>query len=118
MKFKIDENLPCLIRDRLRSAGHDAVTVIDQDLGGQTDRRIAEVCTAERRILVTCDADFGNIRAYPPGSHAGVILLSARVQSVPEFDRLLEMAVRWLARESVERRLWIVEADRIRVRGD
>ena len=34
MKFKIDENLPTEAADLLRSAGHDAVTVGEQRLGG------------------------------------------------------------------------------------
>ena len=35
MKFKIDENLPREVAALLRDAGHDAMTVVDQGLGGQ-----------------------------------------------------------------------------------
>ena len=34
LKFKLDENLPTEAAEVLCSAGHDAVTVLDQSLGG------------------------------------------------------------------------------------
>jgi predicted nuclease of predicted toxin-antitoxin system len=49
MKFKLDENLPgegVLIRP---AAGHDAVTVLDQGLGGRPDPEIFKVAQAEGR---------------------------------------------------------------------
>jgi Domain of unknown function (DUF5615) len=33
MRFKIDENLPIEVAELLRAAGHDALTVLDQNLG-------------------------------------------------------------------------------------
>ncbi|MGH9319373.1 MAG: DUF5615 family PIN-like protein [Vicinamibacteria bacterium] len=35
MKFKVDENLPIELADLLNEAGHNAVTVHDEKLGGQ-----------------------------------------------------------------------------------
>ena len=40
MRFKVDENLPVEVAELLSSAGHDALTVFDQSLGGEHDRRI------------------------------------------------------------------------------
>lgn len=37
MKFKIDENLPVEVAELLRQAEHDAVTVLEQHLGGKAD---------------------------------------------------------------------------------
>jgi predicted nuclease of predicted toxin-antitoxin system len=118
VKFKVDENLPTAIRDRLRAAGYDALTVLDQALGGASDDRIARVCADEGRVLVTCDSDFGNILVYPPKAHAGIILLYAAEQSVPRFVQLVEYALHHLAKEPVGQNLWIVEKDRIRIRGE
>ena len=53
MEFKIDENLPVEIADILEAAGHDAITVLDQNLGGCEDSKVIEVCNEEKRILVT-----------------------------------------------------------------
>ncbi|HPQ42392.1 MAG TPA: DUF5615 family PIN-like protein, partial [bacterium] len=50
MRFKIDENLPIDVAFLLREEGYDAVTVIDENLGGSTDLKLIEVCRSERRI--------------------------------------------------------------------
>jgi len=47
IKFKIDENLPVEASTILTNAGHDAVTVVDQDLGGSTDLALPAVCQRE-----------------------------------------------------------------------
>jgi hypothetical protein len=31
-----------------------------------------EVCTAERRALITLDRDFGQVLRYPPAASAGI----------------------------------------------
>jgi predicted nuclease of predicted toxin-antitoxin system len=58
MKLEVDENLPVEIALSLREAGHDALTVLDQGLGGYADGHVADVCKRERRALVTLDTDF------------------------------------------------------------
>lgn len=61
MKFKIDENLPEELSQLLRDAGWDSATVVEQQLSGADDPRIADVCAAEQRILITFDRGFSNI---------------------------------------------------------
>lgn len=80
MKFKLDENLPVEAADLLWKAGHDAVTVVEQHLGGSADSDIAAVCQQEGRVLITLDRDFADIRAYPPGSFCGLIVLRLKRQ--------------------------------------
>lgn len=118
VKFKIDENLPLSVRDALRDQGHDAMTVVDQGMGGTADKTLAQACTTEARVLITCDTDFGNILTYPPAQHAGIIVLSSAEQSIPAFAGLLGSVLSALATEQINHRLWIVEKDRIRIRGD
>jgi predicted nuclease of predicted toxin-antitoxin system len=117
VKLKIDENLPSESSKLFRDAQHDAVSVQDQQLGGRPDADIAEACRAEGRILVTLDADFSNIVAYPPAHYPGIVVLRSADQSIPKLLRLVSIVVVALKTEPVERRLWIVEPDRIRVRG-
>ena len=62
MQFKVDENLPIEAAELLRDAGHDAITVHDQQMVGQPDPRIATVCQSESRAIVTLDLDFSDIR--------------------------------------------------------
>ena len=49
-----------------KRSGHDAVTVLDQRMGGKPDEAVAVVCRREKRVVVTLDKDFGDIHAYPP----------------------------------------------------
>jgi hypothetical protein len=44
VKFKLDENLPVEASMLLREAGHDALTVLDQNMGGKADQQIIELC--------------------------------------------------------------------------
>ena len=87
MKFKVDENLPLEVSTRLRDAGHDSLTVLDQQLGGTSDPHLISVCMTESRILVTLDTDFGNILAYPPDHLPGVIVIRTDDQSKPALFR-------------------------------
>ena len=41
MKFKTDENLPLQAAELLRSAGHDADSVLDEGLSGTSDPNLA-----------------------------------------------------------------------------
>lgn len=68
MKFKVDENLPLEVAAMLRDAGHDAMTVLEQGLGGHVDASIADVCKREARALVTLDLDFSSVQRTRPRS--------------------------------------------------
>lgn len=44
MRFKVDENLPVEIADVLRQQHHDAMTILEQQMAGQPDAIVAQVC--------------------------------------------------------------------------
>ncbi len=81
MKLKLDENLPASAAAILQTAGHDVDTVISEDLKGAPDPDVVAAATAAGRILVSLDRGLGDIRAYPPGSHAGIVVLRLTGQS-------------------------------------
>jgi predicted nuclease of predicted toxin-antitoxin system len=72
---KVDEDLQRAAAQMLREQGYDAVRVIDQQMGGWKDPPLWKVVQEENRFLVTADKGFADIRAYPPGTHAGILLL-------------------------------------------
>ena len=117
MKFKIDENLPVEVADLLRLAGHDAMTVREQHLVGQADPNVALVCQREERVLVTLDTDFADMRIYPPEQFSGLIVLRLRRQDKPHVLEIFTRLMRVFSSELLERHLWIVEEERIRIRG-
>jgi predicted nuclease of predicted toxin-antitoxin system len=81
VKFKLDENLPASSSDILARAGHDVDTVLGEDLAGAADRDVVAAATAAGRILISLYRGLGDIRAYPPGSHAGIVVLRLPDQS-------------------------------------
>lgn len=117
MKFKIDQNLPTEAADLLTAAGHDAVTVYKQSLGGARDERIVEVCNDENRILVTADLDLSDIRRYPPSQAPGYMVLRSPRQSKQALLDLMAKAIPMLGHRPINGRLWIIEPDRLRIRG-
>jgi predicted nuclease of predicted toxin-antitoxin system len=117
MKLKTDENLPVEVAWILREAGHDAISVLEQELGGWADPGIAGVCQAEGRVLVTLDADFADVRAYPPKSFPGILVLRMKRQDKQSILGFFPRIIRMLQLESIEGRLWIVTEERVRIRG-
>jgi len=81
VKFKLDENLPASSATILASVGHDVDTVAAEGLTGRPDRDVVIAATAAGRILISLDVGMGDIRAYPPGSHAGIVVLRVPDQS-------------------------------------
>ena len=116
MRFKLDENLPAEMADLFQRTGHDAVTVLEEQLGGISDSDLAAVCAQERRAIVTLDMDFSDIRTYRPSAYSGIVVFRLANQAR---DHILEIGARFLQRlsnTSLDGQLWIVEESRIRVR--
>jgi Uncharacterized protein conserved in bacteria len=118
VRFKVDENLPIDVAALLRSAGHDALTIFDQSLIGEDDSRILDICREEERALITMDLDFSDVRSYPPQEYFGLIVLRLHRQDKPYLIETIRRVIPFLEHEQVEHRLWIVEQNRIRVRGE
>ena len=115
IRFKLDENLPRDAGVFLHDAGHDVQTVFEEQLGGSADAEVLDACLSERRILVTFDLDFSDIRLYPPASHNGIWVLRPRTQSIVNTLTLLRGALGVLKTERTESRLWIVEPGQVRI---
>lgn len=115
MRFKIDENLPSDLGGLLALAGHDAHSVLDENLSGAADST-AKVCQEEDRILVTLDLDFANIRNYPPHEYPGIIVLRLSRQDRTAVFSIIPRILELLRTEPVSQRLWIVEDQHTRIR--
>ena len=75
MRVKLDENLPLSLGEVLVAHGHEVDTVLTEGLLGYPDPEVATSAKAEARLLITLDKGFGDIRAYPPGTHPGILVL-------------------------------------------
>ena len=116
MRFKLDENLPREAASVFEVHGHDAKTVLDQEMGGASDSEIADVAKDERRILLTLDTDFGDIRTYPPGDYPGFIVLRLERQDKHSILSLIREVIPQIEDNFDDGSLWGVERDQIRVR--
>jgi len=61
MKFIVDAQLPKRLASRLREKGFDAIHTLELPKGNRTaDWEINELSIAEKRVVITKDADFVN----------------------------------------------------------
>ncbi len=75
MRIKLDENLPASLQPILRNLRHDVDSVVTEGLAGQEDVTIWAAAQEAQRFLITQDLDFSDVRAFPPGSHCGVLVV-------------------------------------------
>jgi predicted nuclease of predicted toxin-antitoxin system len=116
VKLKLDENIGRRGRELLEASGHDVMTVWDQGLHGVSDEDLFEICSSERRALVTLDRDFGQVTRFRPEKSAGIIVLDVGPRTTLQgiVSRLRDfLAV--LESRSVEGALWIIEPGRVRI---
>jgi predicted nuclease of predicted toxin-antitoxin system len=117
VKFKIDENLPTEFVGLLVRAGHEAASAEEQDLQGKADPIVIDTCAREKRILVTLDLDFADIKAYPPEQYPGLMVLRVARQDKTHLVEVFQRALPLLEREPIEGQLWIIEEVRVRIHG-
>ncbi|MBI3946639.1 MAG: DUF5615 family PIN-like protein [Armatimonadetes bacterium] len=117
MRFKVDENLPVEAAELLQAAGYEADTVEEEGLRGAKDATLARLTCIESRAFVTLDLDFSDIRCYPPERHNGIIVLRTQRQDKRLVLSLIRRFIPLLGVEPLDGALWIVEADRVRIRG-
>ena len=115
-RFKVDENLPTAVADVLRAAGHDAMTVREQNLGGQDDLAIHRICRSEGRAILTLDRGFGDPRRHPTAGGPGVVVLRPASQDREIAIGLVTQLLARVDQNPLEGALWIVEPHRVRIR--
>jgi len=118
MHFTTDENVHPDVAASMRQEGHDAVRVWDEAMRSISDANLAQVCRNEGRILMTFDFDFADIRLYPPGQFAGIIILRLASQDRRHVLRSLARLLPMLTESGMSGHLWIVDEHNVRVRGE
>lgn len=116
LKLLIDANMPRLITRSLVFLGYDVVDIRDVERPGIADDRIFEIAQRERRIILTRDQDFGNVLIYPPGTHAGIVVLRTRGQSSESIRDLLISFLEEVNEDEICGSLIVLEKHRYRIR--
>lgn len=116
VRLKVDEDLPRAVAELLNVHGHDAVTVCDQGWQGLPDDRLWAGIQNEGRWLVTADKEFADLRRYPPGTHAGVILLRSAEESRADYLRLADMVLGRFKLDDIGGAVLVVSQRGVRIR--
>ena len=87
MKFLVDENIPLMTVDALRSQAHDVLDIRGSDLQGIDDDMLWALAQSETRILITTDKGFTRFRTE---SHSGMlIVLLGQPSRIAIHDRII-----------------------------
>jgi predicted nuclease of predicted toxin-antitoxin system len=118
MRLLFDENLSALSAQWVTSTL--AVDVLDArsaGLAGKTDQEIRQFAVETGRILVTLDADFGNLIRFSPANTPGVIWLRPRPPTEVNVRAILGRWLLKLSEVNLYGQLAVVEEDKLRIRG-
>ena len=116
MKRKLDENLPHDLATALRGDGHDVHTVVDEQLAGESDPVVVAAATDEGRLVLTLDRGIGDLRRYPPGSHAGALVLRPVAQDPDSIPALIQRLARTHPLDELHSCVVVVEPRKVRIR--
>ncbi len=116
MKIKLDENLPDDLASLLRAADYDVSTVPEEGLAEYDDPPVLEAARAEDRVLMSFDLGFADIRRYPPGAHAGIVVFRLKDQRWKTLEKPVRRLVSTGALKELRQGLAIVDENRVRFR--
>ncbi|MBF0559021.1 MAG: DUF5615 family PIN-like protein [Nitrospirae bacterium] len=93
MRFLANENIPLDAVSVLRGKGHD-VTWIRTDCPGTSDEDILARAVTEKRILITCDKDFGELAfRHRLPAYCGIILFRIPERSSAYLAKIVAAAM-------------------------
>lgn len=109
-----DENVPGLVVDSLRAAGHD-VEWIAAFAPGRTDLDILDSCVRDARVLITFDKDFSELvyRSRRPAGCGVVLFRLPATQPIEMAKQILEVITQFESR--LHGHFAVLHHDRVRI---
>jgi len=118
MRIFCDQNIMIETIDYLRSLRHDVASTRETALSYASDDEVLGKAIQQDRVLLTYNADFSDIRAFPLGTHAGIIRLRLSEQTAEYLHPVLERALRQLGDKDISGKLVTVSRTGIRIRAE
>lgn len=98
MRFIADENIPNSLIKAIRRLGYFVKDLKEENIIGIDDQELLKVAKQEKRILITFDKDFTNLKQFPLKKHCGVVVLRYRskhpTKVVEAFSHLLRSPIK------------------------
>ena len=117
MRFLLDQNLSIRLAEMLAAAGHDVVHTAQLGLSSADDLTVLERATAERRVLVSGDTDFGVLLAQGHRRQPSLILFRRERPRRPQAQATLLLGhLDRLAADLDEGAVVVLEETRVRIR--
>lgn len=118
MRFLADAGIAQRVVEWLRTRAHDAIHLREQALQRLPDREVFAKASAERRVVLTFDLDYGEIVALSSSPAASVILFrlhdTSTLHVIARLEAVLEASAAQLEQGGV---VVVVEETRHRVRA-
>ncbi len=93
MKVLADMGISQTTVSWLRQKGHDAIHVREQDLQSIPDVEVIQKAEQEHRIVLTCDLDFGDIKAAKKGVTPSVIIFRLQNEKPENVNKRLQQVL-------------------------
>ena len=107
MKFLTDENIYKKVVEFLRKLGHEVEDTKELGFFGITDEKLLELAINEKRILITQDVDFADIR-FLPRKNPGIIVIRIKPNTGEKIIKALEYLLRRIAPSELKNSLVIL----------
>jgi predicted nuclease of predicted toxin-antitoxin system len=118
VKFLLDENLSPLLAELLTQAGHDAVHVRDLALSRSRDEIILDTARREDRVIISADADFGQLLAATNTSRPSVVFLRRQQRRrATQIAAVITANLDTIADDLHNGAIVVIDDERIRIRS-
>jgi predicted nuclease of predicted toxin-antitoxin system len=111
MRFLADANIPRVLVERLREAGHDVFWAWSAP-PRTSDEELITMASREKRVVITYDKGFGDL-VFRQRHTTGVILLRLREISVEDTVALVTSVLS--ARNDWNEHFTVIEQERVRI---
>jgi len=113
LKFKLDENVPWILKSVIESVGqHEVDSVFHENITGIDDKELNKRCFEENRVLITLNSDFSN----PTDKFYGIIIMRSRKQGKNAVKELFERFLKSYSLSESVGKISIIEPNQIRIR--
>jgi len=113
VKFKLDENIPWILKSVIESVGQHVVdSVFHEGITGIDDKKLNRRCFEENRVLITLNSDFIN----PTDEFYVIIIIRSKKQGKNDVKELFERFLKSYSLSESIGKILIIEHNQIRVR--